>query len=243
VISVQKIILPVDSDKGEDMRSHLDREFEKLKKQILSLSADVEESVMKAVNSVVNRDPILGEEVIAADEEIDFSEVDVEEEVLKILALHQPVAGDLRFVLAILKINNDLERVGDEAVNIAERSIFLANHPLPIPPFDFNVMANKAQNMLRMSLDSLMNVDALTAKKVCKLDDEVDELNRMMYSHVQTAIRQNPEYVENLIHLLSISRHLERIADYATNIAEDVIYMIEGTIIRHKTEIYLSIEN
>lgn len=225
------------------MRSHLDREFEKLKKQILSLSADVEENVMKAVDSVVNRDPIKGEEVILADEEIDLSEVDVEEEVLKILALHQPVANDLRYVLAILKINNDLERVGDESVNIAERAIFLANHPMPIPSFDFNVMAAKTQNMLRMSLDSLMNSDIITAKKVCKMDDEVDELNRMMYTQVQTAIRQNPEYVENLIHLLSISRHLERIADYATNIAEDVIYMIEGTIIRHKTEIYLANES
>ncbi len=225
------------------MRSHLEREFEKLKKQILSLSADVEENVMKAVDSVVNRDPIKGEEVILADEEIDLSEVDVEEEVLKILALHQPVANDLRYVLAILKINNDLERVGDESVNIAERAIFLANHPMPIPSFDFNVMAAKTQNMLRMSLDSLMNSDIITAKKVCKMDDEVDELNRMMYTQVQTAIRQNPEYVENLIHLLSISRHLERIADYATNIAEDVIYMIEGTIIRHKTEIYLANES
>ena len=214
-----------------------------MKKLILSLSADVEENVMKAVDSVINRDPVIGEEVIIADEEIDFGEVNVEEEVLKILALHQPVAGDLRYAMAIMKINNDLERVGDEAVNIAERAIFLANHPLPIPPFDFSIMARKTQNMLRMSLDSLMNYDVIMAKKVCQMDDEVDELNKMMYSQVQAAIRQNPEYVENLVHLLSISRHLERIADYATNIAEDVIYMIEGTIIRHKTEIYLSNEN
>jgi phosphate transport system protein len=165
-------------------------------------------------------------------------EVEVEESCLKILALYQPVAIDLRFIIAVLKINNDLERVGDLAVNIAERAIFLATQPEVNVELDFTTMAVKTQEMLKKSLDALVNLNAGLAREVCACDDEIDAINRQMYLTVQDAMNTHPDQIEPLTHLLSASRHLERIADHATNIAEDVIYMIEGEIVRHKTEEY-----
>lgn len=220
------------------MTRHMDREISKLKKMILALSALVEGSVQRSVQSLALRDAALADEVIQRDAEIDQTEVDVEEECLKILALYQPVATDLRFVIAILKINNDLERIGDEAVNIAERVTFLARQKRVDISFDFTQMCDATQAMLRKSLDALVNIDTGLARVVGSDDDVVDTMNREAYARVQEAIRRSPEHVESLIHLLSISRHLERIADYATNIAEDVVYMIEGEIIRHKTEAF-----
>ncbi|MCL6583430.1 MAG: phosphate signaling complex protein PhoU [bacterium] len=220
------------------MPQHLQREIEKLKRNILSLSTIVEESVQKAVRSIEQRDTKLAMSVIENDLKIDQIEVDVEEECLKVLALYQPVAIDLRFIVAVLKINNDLERIGDLAVNIAERATFLATQPKVDIPFDLAGMAEKAQLMLRRSLDALVNMDSQLAREVCASDDEVDALNRDMYAYVQAGITRHPEEVECLIHLLSVSRHLERIADHATNIAEDVIYMVDGEISRHKTDEY-----
>ena len=213
---------------------HLHREIERLKKHILTLSALVEESLHNAIKSLIRRDEKLARQVIKGDDDIDQMEVDVEEECLKILALHQPVAIDLRFIIAVLKINNDLERIGDLAVNIAERTIFLcAKEPLDIS-FDFPRMVEMARLMLKQSIDALVNMDTALANKVCADDDEIDSLNREMYRQIQGAIRKYPERMECLIHLLAVSRHLERIADHATNIAEDVIYMVEGEIIRHR---------
>jgi phosphate transport system protein len=222
------------------MSKHLEREIERLKKHILSLGAVVEESVQRAVRAISERDGTLAQRVIEEDVSTDQMEVEVEEECLKILALHQPVAIDLRFIVAVLKINNDLERIGDLAVNIAERAAFLAsrNHDGLVTLFDFEEMAAKTQAMLKLSLDALVNVDAGLARYVCAADDEVDAMNRQMYHQVEDAIRAHPEQMDALIHMLSISRHLERIADHATNIAEDVIYMIEGVIVRHRTEDY-----
>ena len=220
------------------MAKHFQREIDNLKKKILDLGALVESRVRKATLSIQERDLNLAREIIEKDLEIDHIEVDVEEECLKILALHQPVAIDLRFIIAVLKINNDLERIGDLAVNIAERSLYLAKKPPLEISFDFIGMAKKVQLMLKNSLDALVNLSASLAKEVCMKDDEVDEMNRQMYHTVQEGIRTHPERVESLIHKLSISRHLERIADHATNIAEDVIYMVEGEIVRHKTEEY-----
>lgn len=222
------------------MAEHLRREIEKLKKLILSLSAAVEENVYKAVGALEERNRTLAEEVIQEDAKIDQMEVDVEEECLKVLALYQPVAIDLRFIIAILKINNDLERVGDLAVNIAERVCFLAAREKPEIPLDFLDMAEKTRSMFRKSLDSLVNRDSALAHEVLCADDEIDAINREMYVRIQDAIRKKPERLESLIHMLSCSRHLERIADLATNVAEDVIYMIEGEIVRHGTEDYCS---
>ncbi len=220
------------------MAKHLQRELDKLKRQILSLSAMVEENVRNAVRSLENRDAQLAARVIEADLEVDYAEVDVEEECLKILALHQPVAIDLRFIVAVLKINSDLERIGDLAVNIAERAQFIATHDRVDTPFDFAAMADKARTMVRKSLDSLVGLDPGLAREVCGMDDEVDAMNREMYGQVRDSIQRHPHQLECLTHLLSVSRHLERIADHATNIAEDVIYMTEGEIVRHRPEQY-----
>jgi phosphate transport system protein len=220
------------------MTVHFQRELGRLKKRVLSLSALVEQRVHQAVKSVEERDGQLAQQVIDGDDQIDHEEVEIEEDCLKILALHQPVAVDLRFIVAVLKINNDLERIGDLAVNIAERAAYLATSDTPELLFDFPGMAAKGQAMLRHSLEALVNLDPRLAWQVCANDDEVDAINRQMYDQVKREIRNRPEYLEPLVHLLSISRLIERMADQATNIAEDVIYMVEGEIVRHRTEDY-----
>lgn len=220
------------------MAKHLQREIKNLKKKLLSEGAQVESMFLSATTALEEHDEQIAREVIEKDIEIDNMEVDIEEDCLKILALHQPVAIDLRFIVAVLKINNDLERIGDLAVNIAERAIFLASRPKPDVPFDFGQMAEKARKMLKKSLDALVNLKTDFAQQVCASDDEVDAINRRTYIAVQEALKEYPGQTESLIHLLSASRHLERIADHATNIAEDVIYMIEGQIIRHRVEEY-----
>lgn len=215
------------------MPIHLHREIERLKKLILSLSATVEQDLRKAVKAVAERDSSLVKQVVEKDLEIDQAEIDVEEECLKILALYQPVAVDLRYIVAVLKLNNDLERIGDLAVNIAERADFI-NSKIKIDiPFDFTGMAEKAEAMLRGSLDALIHMDAKLARHVCELDDEVDAINRRMYDQIEDMIRAHTDQVDVLIAMLSVSRYLERVGDHATNIAEDVLYMVEGHIIRH----------
>jgi len=220
------------------MPAHLFREIENLKKEILTLGAMAETVVRDATSAIENRDEALARTVIDRDIKLDDMEVQIEENCLKTLALHQPVAIDLRFIIAVLKINSDLERVGDLAVNVAERAAFLATQPPVDISFDFQAMARKAQEMLKRSLDSLVNLSAAQAREVLLGDDEIDVMNRRMYLIVQDAIRTHPDQTESLIHMLSASRHLERIADHATNVAEDVIYMIEGVIVRHKAEEY-----
>jgi phosphate transport system protein len=212
------------------------REIDRLKKMLMSLCEVVEQSLRQAVEAIKTRDEDLAKMVIARDTEIDQMEVDVEEECLKILALYQPVAIDLRFIITAMKINNDLERIGDLAVNLAERAAFLACREKSDVPLDFDTMTEKTKSMLRKSLEALVNMDSKLAYEVCAADDEVDEMNHQMFLIVQDQIRARPEQTESLIHLLSASRHLERVADHTTNSAEDVIYMIEGRIVRHKAE-------
>jgi phosphate transport system protein len=218
------------------MPKHFEKELEKLKRRILSLGAKVEERLRMAIKAIETRDGNLANQVIDSDHEIDEMEVDIEEECLKVLALHQPVAIDLRFIIAVIKINNELERIGDLAVNIAERAAFLASQRRLDILFDFPGMAEKAQSMVKRSLDALVNMDSRLAWEVCASDDEVDAMNREMFIKVQNSIRKKPNRMECLIHLLSASRHLERVADHATNIAQDVVYMIEGEIVRHRPE-------
>ena len=218
------------------MPAHLQREIDILKKQIRSLGVAVEDSVSRAVEALENRDAALAYEVIKDDETIDRSEVAVEEECLKIIALYQPVAMDLRFIIAILKINSDLERIGDIAVNIAERAAVLATRPRLAISISFVEMAKKVRLMVIKGLDALVNMDTELARQICADDDEVDAINKEMFECVQAAIKRHPENVESLVQLLSISRQLERMADHTTNIAEDIIYMIEGEIVRHRHE-------
>jgi phosphate transport system protein len=212
----------------------MEREIGRLKKQILTLSAQVEDNVQKAVDSLHQRNEVLAREVHEADLIVDRMEVEVEEECLKILALHQPVAIDLRYVVSILKINNDLERIGDLAANIADKAIFLsAKDPLAMA-VDFHRMAEVTQDMLRQALDALVNMDAPAAREVCARDDEVDAMKHEVRQTVEAEMKKTPERVPSLMSVMGVARNLERIADLATNISEDVIYMIAGEIIRHR---------
>jgi len=216
------------------MPRHIERQVDQLKEKILRVGTLVEEAISKSITALINRDVHLAQRVAANDEEIDRMEVEVEEECLKILALYQPVAADLRFVVAVLKINNDLERMGDLAKNIAKRVGQLANHdPRDMPP-EIRSMAMQAQEMVKQCLDAVVNADPALARQVREEDDAVDECRQQIRRKVLRGIQQNPENVENLLRVNSVSKHIERIADMATNVAEDVIYMVEGDIVRHR---------
>ncbi len=216
------------------MSNVLQRELERLKKMILAVCAVVEENVGRSVRAIETRDRELARRVIESDKEIDRTEVDVEEECLKVLALHQPVASDLRFIVAVLKINSDLERIGDLAVNIAERAEALASRERIRAPIDVVAMSEKARAMLRKSLDALVTLDPKLAREVGAHDDEVDAMNRENFAKIQQEIRADLVDLDSLLQFLSVSRYLERIADHASNIAEDVVYLTEGNIVRHK---------
>ncbi len=216
------------------MTIHFVREIDKIKTRILSLSAYVEESVTMAVKALITRDGNLAREVIQRDFKIDEAEVELEEECLKLLALYQPVAHDLRFIIAILKINNDLERIGDQAVNIAYRAeVFSRREKIEIPDIMLT-MAEKTKSMLRLGLDALINLDVKRANDVCKSDDVIDNMHHDIYSLVKNEVTKHPEHFSTLFKFTEISHQLERIADLATNIAEEVIYMVEGQIARHR---------
>ncbi len=215
------------------MTKHFQRELKKTKRMILSLGTMVEARVRDTRDAIETFDADIAAKIIKSDYEIDEMEVEVEEECLKIMALHQPVAVDLRFLVAVIKINNDLERIGDQAVNVAERIQTINKQVKDAFIFDYSVMAEKTETMLKMSLDALVNFDIDAALKVVVLDDEVDEIKKEAYRLIKGAIRETPDHVGYLINLLLISRHLERMADHATNIAEEVVYLIEGEIVRH----------
>lgn len=221
------------------MAIHLLRDLEHLKKQILIVGALVEEAVDKAIASLVDRRPALAEEVIHGDDRIDLKEVEVEEECLKMLALHQPVAADLRFLIAAMKVNNDLERMGDLALNVAERAAFLATHP-PLPvQIAFNAMGDLVRGMLRDALDAMVRMDTDLARSVWSRDDEVDAVNRQVFETLEDLMERDPSTVERALHTLSASRNLERIADLATNIVEDVLFMVLGEVVRHRFKHFL----
>jgi phosphate transport system protein len=216
------------------MSVHLNRDLERLHQHVMSVGGLVETATGKAVRSLVERRPSLAEEVLAGDRLIDQREVEVEEECLKMLALHHPVAGDLRFLVAVLKLNNDLERMGDLAGNLAERAIYVATHdPLPVA-LDFEAMGNAVLEMQRKSLDAVIQRNPDLAREVMQLDDHVDQMNRNMYDALHPVLQEMPDAAVRAVHLLSCSRYLERIADHAENIAEDVIFMVDGNVIRHQ---------
>ncbi len=217
------------------MTRHIERQVELLKEKILRLGTLVEEAISKSITALINRDTHLAQRVMASDEEIDRMEVEVEEECLKMLALYQPVAADLRFVVAALKINNDLERMGDLANNIAKRvSQLSTGEPCELPP-EIRTMAMQAQEMVKQCLDAVVNSDPSLARQVREEDDAVDKARQKIRRTILQGIRAHPEKLENLLRINSVSKHIERIADMATNIAEDVIYMVEGDIVRHRS--------
>jgi len=216
------------------MAKHLQRDLDNLQRNLLTEASLVEEAVNKAVRALQNRDVGLAREVIAGDGRIDQEENHVEEEALKTLALHQPVAIDLRRIAAAMKINTDLERMADLAEDIAERVVHLTTLP-PIPiPEKLQAMTDLTTSMVRQSLDAFVNLDTRGARRVCRLDDEVDRLNHDIIAELVQLMQSSPDKVEPGLSLFSATRHLERIADHATNIAEDVVYLVEGEIVRHR---------
>ena len=216
------------------MARHIEHQIAQLKNSILQFGTIVEESISRSNTALFKRDVELAQKVVANDTEIDRLEVELEEECLKVLALYQPVAADLRFVVAVLKINNDLERIGDLASNIAKTvSQLTITGPLELPE-EISSMAKQVEEMVKNSLDAVVKGDPDLARQVRKEDDIVDAGRHTVRKLVMQQIKKDPEKVEGLLQINSISKHLERIADMATNIAEDVIYMVEGEIVRHR---------
>ena len=216
------------------MAIHLQRDLDNLQRDLLALAGLVEGAIHKSILALQQRDARLAREVIAGDTQIDREENHIDEECLKILALHQPVAVDLRRIIAAMKINTDLERMGDLAEEIAERAIHLSRPPLLPIPEKLQRMTDLTTMMVRESLDAFVNLNTVEAQTVMRMDDEVDRFNSEIIAELIQAMRTSPALVEAGLSMFSAVRHLERIADHATNIAEDVVYLVDGEIIRHR---------
>lgn len=218
------------------MERHFEHQLDELKRQLLHMSGLSERIIRKAIESLQRRDIALAEEVFADDREIDRLEIDVEERCIELLALQQPLAGDLRFITSALKISNDLERVGDHAVNIAGCSKRLSTLP-PVPPLaDLPQLAEGAIGMLREALDAFVRRDAEAARRLVRRDDEVDELNRHLFGELLARMVRTPAQIEASMTLVLVGRNLERIGDLATNVAEEVVFIAEARVIKHHAE-------
>ena len=216
------------------MAKHLEKELERLKKLIYTLSSRVDETLELAVKSFQDNDVELARKVIDDDRVIDDLEVEVEEECLKALALYQPVAIDLRFIISVMRMNSDLERIGDLAADIAKNGISINKAAKPKIPLDLHQMTYLVKAIVRKSLDSLLNIDTYLAREVLEDDEEINSMKSEMKDEIVAALQREPEHAESLITLLAITNRLERIGDHACNIAEDVIYMVEADIVRHQ---------
>lgn len=212
----------------------LEQKITELKEKLFIMASLVESMLEKSVNSIVNKDEELAREVINKDEpKANDLEIKIEDSGVKLIALYQPEASFLRVIIAIIKINNDLERIGDHAVNIAERALFLIPRPLVKPLIDLPRMGKTTREMLKESLDSFARGDANLAISVCKEDKEVDSLRDQIVRELITYMISDPSTIERSIQLISIARNLERVADLATNIAEDVVFTVKGEVIKH----------
>ena len=219
------------------MSLHLQRDLDELKRDVLHLGSLVETALGNASVVLRDRRVKLAQAVYAGESVINEKEVQIEESCLKILALHQPVAIDLRFIVVVLKVNNDLERIGDLAENLTARAVYLAERePMPEPMAIINGMFVTIRSMLKDSLDSLVKLDVDLARKVIEQDDGVDQINRQMYDDFRQMMARDASMIEQATSWLSCSRYLERIADLATNISEDVVFMVEGEVVRHQTQ-------
>ncbi|MCS7306323.1 MAG: phosphate signaling complex protein PhoU [Thermoguttaceae bacterium] len=216
------------------MSLHLQRELDLLKRRLLNLCGLAEQQVHRAIEALLDRDLVAAQQVEDQDALIDQQEVELEEECLKILALHQPVASDLRFIISALKINNDLERIGDLAVNLAHKARTFAQFPEVENPFDLSRMAQQVQGMLRDSVNAMVRLDPKLAQDVCARDAQINEQKHQIRLLAEQLIQQNPHQIKPILALAAAARNLERIADHATNIAEDVIYLTQGSISRHQ---------
>ena len=215
---------------------HFVEELDYLRSRLLEMSGLVEDSVHRSVLALTDKDPQQAQKVLQNEAEINRMEIEIDDLATRLLALQQPMATDLRFITAAIKINNDLERMGDLAVNIIERALSLLNEPLIKPLVDIPLMAERVQAMIRKSLDSFVKKDAELARSVLISDDEVDELCGSVYEEMINYMEHDSKVVRQAVNLMFVARNLERLADHATNIAEDVLFLVEGVDVRHHAE-------
>ena len=218
------------------METHFQQELAKLKEQLLKMGGLAERAISNAIDALVKRDTPLAERTIGEDEKINKMELLIDEWCLKLLALHQPLAADLRFITSAMRINVELERIGDLAVNIAERVVSLNEEPQLKPYIDIPRMAEITKNMVKDVLDAFVNGDPDLARSVCQRDDQVDALNDQVFRELITYMLSDPKTITRAVHLIIVSRYLERIADHATNIAEGVIFMVKALVIKHHAD-------
>jgi phosphate transport system protein len=218
------------------MERQFDEELKTLKEKLLEMAGRAEESIAIAVKGLKDRKEELAQEVLKKEETINLLEIEIDELCMRLLALRQPMASDLRFITSAMKIGSELERIGDQAVNIAERTLELLKYPLLKPLIDIPRMAFLAQNMVRDSINAFINHDDKLARNICGRDDEVDNLNDQVFRELLTYMIQDPSTITRAVDLILVGRHLERIADHATNISEDVIYLVKGKTIKHHIE-------
>ena len=218
------------------METHFQQELNHLKSEILRMAGLVERAISNAIESLTQRDTPLAEKTIHQDAQINEVELDIDERCLNLLALHQPMAGDLRFITSTMRINTELERIGDLAVNIAERVVSLNQEAQLKPYIDIPNMADITKKMLRDVIDAFVSGDAALARSVCERDDQVDGLNNQIFRELLTYMMEEPKAITRSVHLIIVSRYLERISDHATNIAEGVIFMAEALVIKHHAD-------
>ena len=215
---------------------HFVEELDYLRSRLLEMSALVEDSVYRSVLSLADKDPQQAQKVLQNEAEINRMEIEIDDLATRLLALQQPMATDLRLLTSAIKINNDLERMGDLAVNIVERALSLINEPLIKPLIDIPAMSTRVQSMIRKSLDAFVKRDAELARTVLVSDDAVDELRDSIYEELISYMERDPKTIRQGINLMFVARNLERLADHATNIAEDVLFLVEGVDVRHHAE-------
>jgi len=218
------------------MKTHFQQELNELKSELLRMAGLAERAISNAVEALVKRDTPLAKKTIQGDAQINEMEINIDERCLNLLALHQPMAADLRFITSAMRINTELERIGDQAVNIAERVIFLNQEAQLKPYIDIPRMAEITQSMVKDVLDAFVNGDARLARSVCERDDQVDALNDQVFRELLTYMMSDPKTITRAVHLIIVSRCLERIADHATNIAEGVIFMVQALVIKHHAD-------
>ena len=215
------------------MPRHFHEELDALKQTLLAMGGLVEDQIRRVMRALTERDDVLAQEVIDRDRQVNAYDVEVDETCVNLLALHQPAAGDLRFITTAMKIVTDLERIGDQAVNIGQRALELNREPQLKPYIDLPRMAGRAQAMVKESLDAFVTRDTELARRVCAADAEVDALKEQIFRELLTFMMEDARTIPRAIRLILISRFIERVADHATNIAEMVIYMVEGKMVRH----------
>ena len=215
------------------MPRHFHEELEALKQTLLAMGGLVEDQIRRVMKALLERDDVMAQEVVERDRQVNTYDVEVDEQCVSLLALYQPAAGDLRFITTAMKIVTDLERIGDQAVNIAQRVLELNREPQLKPYIDLPRMAEQAQRMVNESLDAFVARDTALARQVCGEDSEVDLLKEQIFRELLTFMMEDPRTIPRAIRLILISRFMERVADHATNIAEMVVYLVEGKMVRH----------